>query len=321
MRNLILLLAIVPGIPHGALAAPEARIELLPQVQVGTGTVALGQVTRLHANDLALMRALADLSIGRAPPAGETVRLERKALELWVQKRVHVLQRHIVWDGPDQSRITASTRRISGEEIAAVAGSAIRDWLEAQSDRHEIRIQRMPRDLDVPEGALRLQPRSLAGSQLRKRMVVWVDVWAADRFVRTVPVAFGVTAWAEAEAASARIDAGAPLAAGSVRRHEVDLAAHSGARAIDPPMEGGRRARHTVREGEVLRPSDTERSPEVVRGQWAALRAQAGAVLLESRVEVLQDGRTGDKVRVRQPGATAAMVARVMGPGQLEVMR
>lgn len=57
----------------------------------------------------------------------------------------------------------------------------------------------------------------------------------------------------------------------------------------------------------------------VARGEWAAMRTGAGAVALESRVEVLQDGRPGDKVRVRQSGATGIVFARVLSPGQLEL--
>lgn len=57
----------------------------------------------------------------------------------------------------------------------------------------------------------------------------------------------------------------------------------------------------------------------VSRGDWAALHTAAGAVSLESRVEVLQDGRVGDKVRVRTRGATALVLARVVAPGQLEL--
>jgi flagella basal body P-ring formation protein FlgA len=61
--------------------------------------------------------------------------------------------------------------------------------------------------------------------------------------------------------------------------------------------------------------------PIVQRGQWASLRSGSGAVSLEARVEVLQDGRLGDSIRVRQQGAAAGVIARVTGPGQLELAR
>ncbi|MDB5858710.1 MAG: hypothetical protein JWQ76_2399, partial [Ramlibacter sp.] len=35
----------------------------------------------------------------------------------------------------------------------------------------------------------------------------------------------------------------------------------------------------------------------------------------------LQDGRLGDSVRVRQQGAAGGVIARVTGPGQLELAR
>jgi flagella basal body P-ring formation protein FlgA len=60
--------------------------------------------------------------------------------------------------------------------------------------------------------------------------------------------------------------------------------------------------------------------PLVARGEWATLRSGAGAVTLESRVEVLQDGQAGQRVRVRAAGATGIVFARVLGPAQLELV-
>jgi flagella basal body P-ring formation protein FlgA len=66
---------------------------------------------------------------------------------------------------------------------------------------------------------------------------------------------------------------------------------------------------------------DRPDEPRVVaRGDWATLHSAAGAVTLESRVEVLQDGRPGQRVRVRQQGATGPVFARVLGAGQLELV-
>lgn len=62
-------------------------------------------------------------------------------------------------------------------------------------------------------------------------------------------------------------------------------------------------------------------APVVRRGGWATLRAGQGAVRLESRVEVLEDGWSGQSVRVRLPSATGAIVARVTGPATVEVER
>ena len=59
----------------------------------------------------------------------------------------------------------------------------------------------------------------------------------------------------------------------------------------------------------------------VARGGTAMLRSVDGAIEVESRVEVHEDGAAGQDVRVRLPGATADVLARVTGPGRVEVIR
>jgi hypothetical protein len=110
-------------------------------------------------------------------------------------------------------------------------------------------------------------------------MVVWVDVWAGERFVRTVAVPVRLSI--EASPLHAATAPSAGLAQISTRE----------------PVLG------------------------VARGEWAPLRALAGAVRLESQVEVLQDGRVGDKIRVRTPGAMGTVFATVIAPHQLELAR
>ncbi len=59
----------------------------------------------------------------------------------------------------------------------------------------------------------------------------------------------------------------------------------------------------------------------VTRGNVATLRASSGGIRVESRVEVMQDGAVGQDVRVRLPGAADAVLARVVAPGQVEVLQ
>lgn len=303
-----------------AARAADAALELLPQAQVGAGTVTLGEVARIRTTDLELIRALVQLPIGRAPAAGQGVTLEREALAGWIQQRLR-LPAVLSWSGPEQVRVVAGSRIVSGDQVAAAAGDTLRAWLAARSDRSDVQLAWSPRDVEAPAaGHVRLQPRPLAQSPLRSRMVVWVDVWVADRFVRTVPVSFAVQAWRDAPVAAAPLQAGAPLVPEQLARRPVDVAALDGAPLAQPGGEPAR-VRRNVAAGEALRARDVAAAPAVARGQWASLRSGEGAVVSETRVEVLQDGRPGDSVRVRQPGAMAQVTARVLGPGQLEILR
>jgi flagella basal body P-ring formation protein FlgA len=256
---LLLLALALPG----ALNAAAVSIELRPEVRVGTGRVTLGDVARLTSTDLDLMRLLVDLPVGRVPAGGEAAILQRPTLAGWLRRKTGLADEQLLWGGAEAARVSVVQRRVSGDALAAAASGALRGWLGEQGQGTDAQVTLLPRDIDVPEGRLNLRVRS-PGGPLRRRMLVWVDVWVEDRFVRSVPVAL-----------------------------EVD-----------------------VPQGQLLRAAA---APIVQRGQWASVRSGAGAVVTEARVQVLQDGKAGDRVLVRQPGATANVAATVVAPGELEI--
>lgn len=57
----------------------------------------------------------------------------------------------------------------------------------------------------------------------------------------------------------------------------------------------------------------------VVRGEWATLRTSCGVVSLERRVQVLQNGRPGQSVRIKVSGATTSILAQVTGAHTVEI--
>jgi flagella basal body P-ring formation protein FlgA len=276
MRGTLPLLLLLAG---SAWAAPRAQIELLARVEAGEEPVRLGDVAHLRSTELPLMRHLVNLPIGPAPALGQSATASREAIAQWIRARAGLDAAGIAWSGAPQVQVVRATRQIAGERLADVAVQRLRAWLGERGQAAEVRVRSTPRDVDVPPGPLRLEARPPGSAAVRPRMVMWVDIWAADRFVRTVAVPMLVSAEASPLHAATASPAGlAPI-------------------ATRAPVLG------------------------VARGEWAPLRALAGAVRLESRVEVLQDGRVGDRIRVRTPGAMGTVFATVVAPHQLELAR
>ncbi|QJW85536.1 hypothetical protein HK414_26320 [Ramlibacter terrae] len=174
-----------------------ALIELRPELQVGTSVVRLGQLARIETSDLALIRRLVDLPVGRPPPAGDGVVLEREVLA-GVLRRMGFPPEQVAWAGSASTRIVSSSRTVPGEEIAAIATRGLLQWLAKRSKRFEVELASAPRDVQVSEGDLQLRMRDPGSTPLHRRMTVWVEAWANGRFVRVVPVTFGVSAWESA---------------------------------------------------------------------------------------------------------------------------
>lgn len=264
-----------------AQAAPRATLELLPQAQVAGEAVALGQVAHLSSPDLALIRQLVHLGIGRLPRHGEPALVRRELLVQWVQRETGLGAGELAWQGSEAVRVSRATQQVKGSQLSQAASDALRAVLAQRGVPGEPRVARPPHDLEAPAGELQLHPRSLEGLPLRSRMLVWVEVWSDGQFVRAVPV---------------------PLELDAALLAASPLAPVGGLRAA-----GGGRAQ--AQAAAVL----------VERGAWAILRSIDGAVALESKVTVLQDGRAGEHVRVRAPGGGGIVFARVVGPAQLEL--
>ncbi len=346
-RIAVLALCAAVFAPHATAVGPTApdalvSIELRPQVKVDQANVRLGDVAFLTARDLPTLRRLMALPLGPAPKPGSPAVLDRETIVRWVEARsglqtvdnaLRVQPPAIRWSGASETEIESAAQQLPGETVVSAARAALLSWLSQRSVRAEVEPVSTARDLFLPPGTPTLRVRPLtAHVQPSRRMLVWVDAWVDDRFARTTAVTFEVGAWAPLSVAATGVGRGASVdpvvLRGAMETREVDIttlrqgapvAANAGARNGSGLADGSQRMRRPLRPGEVLTSAHLEATPAVVRGNTAHLLARTGDVSVESRVEVLQDGREGQLVRVKVPGSSGEVMARVTGPGQVEV--
>jgi flagella basal body P-ring formation protein FlgA len=319
-------------------AAPLVSVELRPQVKIEQANVRLGDIAFLTTQDLSTLRRLMALPLGPAPRLGSTALLDRDTIARWVEARsglqtvdsaLRMQPSAIRWSGAAEVEITSPAQQVPGETVVGAARAALLDWLSRRSLRAEVEPVSTARDLLLPPGTPTLRVRPMAEqAQPGRRMLVWVDAWVDGRFVRTTAVTFEVGAWAPMTVATTDVERGVSVdpvvMRGAMTSREMDLTAIKQgspvtANAAIDMSDGRQRLRRPLKPGEVLTSSHLETAPAVTRGNWAHLLARSGDVSVESRVEVLQDGREGQVVRVKVPGASGEVLARVTGRGQVEV--
>lgn len=323
VAGLCLSVLLVPRPAQAQAAASLARISLPASVQVGQSDVRLGDVASLGSRDPVLLRRLMDLPLGRAPRAGQSFVLERDVLARWVRSHAGLQGEQITWQGAAFTDISLRSRDIPGDDIVACADKALRQQLGSQlpaGSRIELQPVAVPHDLAVADESVELSPRPMGAATLAPRMTAWVDIGAAGKVQRSVAVVFEVAVYGPVVVAARDIPAGASLLAGDVEVREQNLA--RAAAAQRSPARGfsdGQRLRRPIRAGEALTAAHTETIPDVVRGSWAVLEARQAGLNVQSRAEVLQDGRAGQMVQVKPANAAASLLVRVAGPGRVEM--
>lgn len=297
------------------------RIELGAEVEVKQPRVKLGDVAKLAAADPATLQRLADLSLGQAPAAGHAFRLERERLSRWIRAQTGIGAELIEWAGPAVSDVRLSARLLSGDAIAECAIESVRARRSGTEMRIEPSVNQRPPDQAIPLGRLELRARPLPEADLlAKRLSLPVEIMVDGRLVRAVPVSLDLKAFGPAVVATQRQSAGEPLQTSAFEVREVEWSG----RDLLPVQRARREAlrlRRPVEPGTLLTRAHVEPAPVVAQGDWATLHVRQGLLDLERRVEVLQDGRAGERVRVKLKTAGPAILARVTGPGTVEVVQ
>ena len=299
------------------------KISLPAQVEVRQSAVHLGDIASLVTYDVATLRRLMSLPLGQAPRAGRSVVLEREVLARWIRVHTGLQDGQITWQGAATAEVSIRSRDISGDEITRVAERALQAQLTIQQPfgaRIELQANTVPRDMVVPDDAIEFKARALGATPLAPRMTVWIDVLASGRGLRSVPVVFDVAVYTPVVVAIRNLPSGAFLTSDNLLVREQNIVSAPSPRFDQlQSLTGGQRVRRPLRSGEIVTASHTESTPDVVRGSWAILESHQTGVNVQSRAEVLQDGRAGQMIQVKPSNSSASLLARVTGPGRVEM--
>ena len=302
---------------NACLATPVVEIELRTSVQVGHVQVTLGDVAELRGGDAGILASLRMMSLGAVPRSG-AVSLSRSQIDRWIRSRAGSSQPALQWSGASAVDVSALQQTVAALQITQTAKDALQAWLAGRVERSEVNEVVDTRDIMVAPGKLRLNARMPTDEIPRKRMLIWVDVWVDDAFVRAVPVSFVVRAYQTAYIARQDVRVGRVVQDTEFDSRQIDVAESAAPVAVLKDT-GAWRMKHTVARGGVLLKKQVEEAPAVARGETATLRSQLGVLTVESKVEVLQDGYPGQMIKVKLSAASGPVMARVASAGLLEM--
>jgi flagella basal body P-ring formation protein FlgA len=214
-----------------------------------------------------------------------------------------------------------SERWVAPAELFAAAQTVLMLVLQSRGARVELAMARDTlRGVVVDAGAVDLAVRPLpADIAWAPRMAVWVDVRQGGVTRRSVLVPVQVQAWQGGWVAIRDLPAGTRLSQTLLQRGEVDVAAGG-----QPAWQGepeGQWLRAPVMAGHYLAASQVTAPHAVARGERVELVHRLGAVEVLADASALQDGEIGQHVQVRVQASGGPVLAQVIAPGRVELMK
>lgn len=298
-----------------SLTAASYTVSLRTQALVKSTTLVLGDIADLSGEDEALVAKLARMPLGSVTD----VRLLRRSEVLPLIRGFFPDLGNVSVTGAEFTRVSVATRTPEAAEIAAILKAhlaAVSSWRE---DEIEIRSIDNLKAMELPQGDIRLRVISRGTPSNYRSMLVLVEAVLDGKPLRTFWVKADVRVHAQVAQVARPVPYGRALQADDL--HEVlceveDPRAdyiHDCAEAV------GMTAKRALAPGDLLNRSWVTEVRLVRNGEMVRLLAQNGSVSISVLARALQDGRLGDRIKVRNVDSDRALTAVVIGRGEVRI--
>jgi flagella basal body P-ring formation protein FlgA len=288
-------------------------------------TVCVGHVASLSGGTPGLRQQIASLDLADRPPRGKPLQLLSELVAYRV--RVAGIDRdRIRMHGAPMVEVSAAAAPAGEDELLQAAREALFDKLCLRPDEATLVLAQppqLPQFTPGPKDDLRLEAVPCEPAAVPGRCRVDVTVLVNGERVELVPLLVDVKLYKTAAIARRRIEVGEPLTDENTRceRQAIDAPASW---LTPKDLAAGRKARRPIAAGQVIPPAAVEplsaENPVLVKQRdLVRLVAQVGSMRVTALAEAQQDGRAGDRIRVRNVDSHKEVVGRVVGRGLVEV--
>lgn len=315
-----------PRAPVAKTSAAVVTISLLPAAATARAEVTIGEVATVEGGETGLRTRIAALDLADAPDLGKTAQLTRELVAHRIRIAGIDAQRFRI-QGAESVALTSRGRQISEHELVAAAkellltrlpwnaeditieqSGPIKGTVQVSGARDDVRLEARLRSPNIALGIVRVDVAILSKGVKQAEAAVPLEVHHYDKIA----------------VSSRRIDRGQTLAADDVyfERRIVD---HLSGYLTEAESPVGQRLKRAVLPLQPIAKGDLESAESdgtVVVKQRDVIRlvARAGNLTISATGEALQDGRTGQMIRVRNVDSKAVVTGRVINRNEVQVI-
>jgi len=278
-------------------------------------TMLLGEICILRCDDPALLAKAGGLQMGRAPWLGETLRINRKTVATRLATLGTAGKTAIV-SGAEVVTVERKAQTVVSKNILKAAQLFL-DTNRPGPKGCMWRVVREPSSVVVPEGvSVAFAPR-VAAKPPPGHVKITVDLLHKGKLIGSADVLYRIMYGSQRAVASVDISAGTVL---TTKNMKIVTAAANRPQTGWLPPYGKLAARHIPAGTVIDRRVTRMPKPRIVikRNQGVVMRIAGPTFVITAQGSALEDGRTGDYIKVRNVDSRRTITAKVMFDGTVE---
>lgn len=316
---LLMLVAVSLSLTTAATAGGALRIQIAENATVTGDTVTLGHVASFHPETDPRVESLRELEVSSAPAPGNTHRFNSRFLNYKLGSATRDQGGDIILETPQILVIDRTAQVVTSAQMEELFRDHIiksAPWPQSDINMESIRV---PDDLSLPEGALRWELRENANTDYLGNVSATLTFYVDSRMIRRVPVSARVSITREVLRAAKNIQRGNVIAKGDLEVVQETTIRRHGEALVNEKEALGKQASRNIRAGTTLTSAMVDYPPVVERGNPVIILAENDVLRITTRGEALEDGRLGERVRVKNLQSGKEFSSTVTAPGWVTV--
>jgi flagella basal body P-ring formation protein FlgA len=301
----MLSILLVIGFASRAEGEGTSALQLVPAVQADGAGIFLQQLVQGEL-------ALPPLRLCDAPAFGKTTVLNRAQLGQ-LAKAAGLELPLTNWTGADSVRVSRRSRAMAEREVMQLLTSQLQQQYIRDKGELELRLARPWTTVNVPDEPFALKVLDIPNTGVTPSFIVRFELeTAAGEQVGSWQAFLQARVWREIRVARSALKRGATLKGADIALERRDvLALHDDLVEIDADDASLEVANQIAANAPLLARSFKPRTV-IHRGQTVAALLQDGALAITMKVEALEDGATGQIIRLRNPDSRRDLRGKVV---------
>lgn len=295
------------------IVAPEARVE--------GAFITLGQLAEVRGDDVPWVNSLCQLKLGSTPAPGSSIIMTKDLLRMRLAATGSNF-RGIVWDIPDNVKVTTSSQSVGGQTLIAKGIAAIQDQAGLGVNTGDLSITAIGsvQDVIIPMGPIVVTSNLIYGIHYNRPTIVQVVITVNGQVFARKNLTFDAKLYQQVAVVKSQINPGEILTADNLRYERMDSGHLALGYFTDINKAQGLMIKKALSPGMVVTESMLDKPLLMKRGNIVNVVARIGSMEVTTAGLAMQDGSVGQLIRIQNVNSKKNISATVLDASTVQVL-